>query len=337
MLLTMKTTLLVLAAGMGSRYGGMKQLDHLGPSGETIMDYSIYDALRAGFTKIVFVIRRSFEQEFREMFVDKLENKAEIQIAFQEMDNIPPGIEYNRERTKPWGTTHAIWVARDLISEPFAVINADDFYGRESFSVMADFLKQRSNQDKGRYAMVGYKLKNTLSEHGSVSRGICTVSENSPDKGEESSRISDPDRAKKPAAVPAAVPAVVLEKVEEHTNISRDAGGKVINNQEGKIKFLNPEATVSMNFWGFTPDILTHLENRLIAFLKAHAQELKTEAYIPFLVDELIQKKEADVEVLHCNAQWFGVTYYKDKFMAMECINERVSEGIYPRNLWSPD
>jgi len=302
----MNTTLLVLAAGMGSRYGGMKQLDHLGPSGETIMDYSIYDALQAGFNKIVFVIRRSFEKEFREMFVEKLEGKAEIQIAFQEMDNIPPGIEYNRERTKPWGTTHAIWVAKDLISEPFAVINADDFYGRESFSAMADFLKRRTSKDKGRYAMVGYKLKNTLSDHGSVSRGICSTNGNT------------------------------LEKVEEHTSISKDVGGKVMNHQNGQIKFLNPEATVSMNFWGFNPDIFTHLENRLTAFLKANAQDLKAEAYIPFLVDELIRQEKVDVEVLHCDAQWFGVTYYKDKFMAMDCINELVKEAIYPRKLWSP-
>ncbi|MFP4064029.1 MAG: NDP-sugar synthase [Bacteroidales bacterium] len=302
----MKTTLLVLAAGMGSRYGGMKQLDHLGPSGETIMDYSIYDALKAGFNKIVFVIRHSFEKEFREMFIDKLEGKAEIQIAYQEMDNIPAGIEYNRERTKPWGTTHAIWVAKDLINEPFAVINADDFYGRESFSVMADFLKQRTSKDKGHYAMVGYKLKNTLSEHGTVSRGICSTRENT------------------------------LENVEEHTNISRDVGGKVMNNQNGQIKFLNPEATVSMNFWGFTPDIFIHLENRLNEFLKAHARDLKTEAYIPFLVDELVKQGKAHVEVLHCDAQWFGVTYYKDKFMAMDCINELVKKGAYPRDLWSP-
>ena len=302
----MNTTLLVLAAGMGSRYGGMKQLDHLGPSGETIMDYSIHDALQAGFNKIVFVIRRSFEKEFREMFVKKLDGKAEVQIAFQEMDNIPPGFEYNRERTKPWGTTHAIWVAKELINEPFAVINADDFYGRESFSAMADFLKRRTNQDEGHYAMVGYKLKNTLSEHGSVSRGICSTNGNT------------------------------LEKVEEHTSISKDIGGKVMNHQNGQLKFLNPEATVSMNFWGFTPDIFTHLENRLVAFLEANALDLKAEAYIPFLVDELIRKEKVGVEVLHCDAQWFGVTYYKDKFMAMDCINELVKEGVYPQKLWNP-
>ncbi len=221
----MNTTLLVLAAGMGSRYGGMKQLDHLGPSGETIMDYSVYDALEAGFDKIVFVIRHSFEEQFRELFVKKLQDKAEIRLAFQEMDNIPVKADYPEERSKPWGTAHAVWVAKDQVSEPFAMINADDFYGRQSFQVMADFLRSLSYQDQGKYGMVGYKLHNTLSAHGTVSRGVCTTIGNT------------------------------LEKVEEHTSISKDASGKVMNIQNGQTRFLSPDATASMNFWGFTPDI----------------------------------------------------------------------------------
>jgi choline kinase len=301
----MKTTLLILAAGMGSRYGGLKQLDHLGPSGETIMDYSIYDALDAGFNKIVFIIRRSFEKEFREKFVDKLRSKAEIKLAFQEIDNIPDHISYHPDREKPWGTAHAVWTARNIISEPFAMINADDFYGREAFVAMADFLKKKQSATDNQYAMCGYKLINTLSEYGSVSRGVCTVKDN------------------------------YLETVEEHTHISISDDGRIVNRQQDKEKTLEPDSIVSMNFWGFTSGLFRFLDEKLVRFLSNHAMELKSEMYIPFVVDELIKENNTIVEVLDCEALWFGVTHREDKEKAVRKLSKLVEKGIYPQNLWS--
>lgn len=301
----MQTTLLILAAGMGSRYGGLKQLDHLGPSGETIMDYSIYDALDAGFNKIVFIIRRSFEKEFREKFVDKLRSKAEIKLVFQELDNIPDHISYHPDRQKPWGTAHAVWTARNIISEPFAMINADDYYGREAFVSMADFLKKKQNATDNQYAMCGYKLINTLSEHGSVSRGVCTVKDN------------------------------YLKTVEEHTHISISDDGRIVNRQQDKEKTLEPDSIVSMNFWGFTPGLFRFLDEKLHQFLFNNSMELKSEMYIPFVVDELIKESNAVVEVLDCNAMWFGITHKDDKEKAVRKLSELVEKGIYPQNLWS--
>jgi NDP-sugar pyrophosphorylase family protein len=301
----METTLLLLAAGMGSRYGGLKQLDHLGPSGETIMDYSIYDAINAGFDKIVFVIRRSFEKEFREKFVDKLRGKANVKLAFQELDNIPAGIEYHPERQKPWGTAHAVWTARQIINEPFAMINADDFYGREAFRAMAAFLKSKHSATDNQYAMCGYKLIKTLSEHGSVSRGIC--------------RIKDS----------------YLETVEEHTNITISENGNIVNRQDDSEKTLDPDSIVSMNFWGFTPGLFRFLDEKLLDFMGKHAMELKSEMYIPFVVDELIKEKNAVVEVLNSDAQWFGVTHKEDKAKAVNNLLKLIEQGVYPENLWS--
>ena len=300
----MKTTLLILAAGMGSRYGGLKQLDHLGPSGETIMDYSIYDAINAGFDKIVFVIRRSFEKEFREKFVDKLRGKAEVKLAFQELDNIPAGIEYNPQREKPWGTAHAVWSARQIINEPFAMINADDFYGREAFVGMAGFLKKKQSATDNQYAMCGYRLIKTLSEHGSVSRGVCSIKDN------------------------------YLETVVEHTNILTSENGNIVTRQDDSEKILSPDSIVSMNFWGFTPGLFRFLDEKLLDFMKKYANELKSEIYIPFVVDELIKEKNAVVEVLNCDAQWFGVTHKEDKEKAVNNLSELVKQGIYPENLW---
>ena len=290
---------------MGSRYGGLKQLDRLGPSGETIMDYSIFDAINAGFDKIVFVIRRSFEKEFREVFIDKLRGKADAKLAYQELDNIPVHIEYSPDREKPWGTAHAVWTARNIISEPFAMINADDFYGKEAFKAMAGFLKSKQSATDNQFAMCGYKLVNTLSEHGSVSRGICTVKDN------------------------------YLKTVKEHTNISFTADGSIINQQDNEKQILNPESVVSMNFWGFTPGLFRFLDEKLLEFLHQHATELKTEMYIPFVVDELIKENNAVVEVLDCDAKWFGITHKEDKAIAVNNIAELVKNGIYPEKLWS--
>lgn len=300
----MKTTLLILAAGMGSRYGGLKQLDLLGPSGETIIDYSLYDAINAGFNKIVFVIRRSFEKEFREIFIDKLRGKAEVRLAFQELDNIPDGTEFHPEREKPWGTAHAVWTARKLISEPFAMINADDFYGREAFNAMANFLKSKHSATDNQYAMCGFRLINTLSEHGSVSRGVCTLKNG------------------------------FLHSVKEHTHITISDNGKIVNQQNEKEEILDPDLVVSMNFWGFTPGLFRFLDVKLLDFMRKHAMELKSEMYIPFVVDELIKENNAIVEILDCNAQWFGVTHREDKAKAVNNLSKLIKQGVYPENLW---
>ncbi|TVQ09660.1 MAG: nucleotidyltransferase [Bacteroidetes bacterium] len=296
----MQTTLLILAAGMGSRYGGIKQLDKVGPSGETIMDYSIYDALQAGFNKIVFVIRKSFEQQFRELIVQKLKPLAEVHLAFQEIDNLPPGYSFSAEREKPWGTGHAIWTARHLIHEPFAMINADDFYGKEAFLTMADFLKNKAPENLSHFAMCGYRLENTLSEHGTVSRGVCVTKDN------------------------------LLQSIEEHTRISRKENGAISDTGGETEKGLTSDTSVSMNFWGFTPAIFDHLESNLHAFLEDYAQDKKKELYIPLVVDELIRDGKATVEVIRSTARWFGVTYREDKEMAVRRLKELTEMKLYP-------
>ncbi len=300
----MKSTLLILAAGMGSRYGGMKQLDKLGPSGETIMDYSVFDGIQAGFNKIVFVIRRSFEQQFREIFIKKLEPHVEIQLAFQEVDDLPPGTWDGCIREKPWGTAHAIWTARELIREPFAVINADDFYGRESFFMMARYLQNHEHLHPNHYAMCGFRLKNTLSNYGTVSRGICNQKGN------------------------------FLTSVHEHTMIGTNHKGEIFDLSAESEKPLAEDATVSMNFWGFTPGLFLYLDKKLQEFLKKHASDPKKEMYIPFVIDELIQEHQAWVEVLPCDATWFGVTYPDDKYFARQRLQELTSNKTYPLMLW---
>lgn len=300
-----KTTLLVLAAGMGSRYGGLKQLDHIGPSGETIIDYSIYDAIQAGFNKIVFVIRHSFEEEFKALFLPKLEGKVEVQLAYQELETLPEGFTKPLDREKPWGTGHAIWVAKHLINEPFAMINADDFYGREAFDIMARHLQHIPKGEKGLFAMCGYKLGNTLSENGSVSRGVCEVNSDG-----------------------------TLNYVKEHTSISRDSSNKIVSLSGDQNYVLPEDCIVSMNFWGFTPDIFQHLEDKLKAFLNERGNELKSELYIPFVVDELMQENKAQTRVFPCNAQWFGVTYKEDKELAIKSVNSLIDAKLYTDNLW---
>ncbi len=299
----MKITLIVLAAGMGSRYGGMKQLDRLGPSGETIMDYSVYDALKAGFNKVVFVIRKSFEQEFRDAIASRVEDKMKVELAFQELEDLPAGFTCPPDRKKPWGTGHALWVCRNLVDEAFAVINADDFYGREAYKTMADYLKSLKPGSSGNYAMCGYQLKNTLSQHGEVSRGICRVDEQG-----------------------------MLVSVDEQLAIAKDQTGRYTS--EGQAASLQDDNIVSMNFWGFTKDMFDHLDEMLKGFLNEKIREPKSEFYIPVVVDNLIRDEKARVKVLSSGARWFGVTYKEDKQEAINKIHLKVGDGIYPDKLW---
>lgn len=301
----MKPTLFILAAGMGSRYGGLKQLDGLGPNGETIMDYSVYDAVRAGFGKVVFVIRESFEKDFREIVLSKYEGIIPTEVVFQELSKVPAGTTYNPERTKPWGTNHAVMMGEDVIHEPFAVINADDFYGKESFEVMARFLESivgKSNE----YAMLGYRLKNTLSDSGTVARGICEVDENNK-----------------------------LTHVVERTSIIRKDGVIVFTDENGVDTPLAENAPVSMNFWGLTPDYFNYSKEMFIEFLNEKGQELKSEFYIPLVVNNLIVEGKASCEVLDTTADWFGVTYAEDRSEVVEKIKKLIEDGIYPEKLYN--
>ena len=301
----MKPTLLILAAGIGSRYGSLKQLDPIGPSGETIIDYSIYDAIREGFGKVVFVIKEKIAEEFREVFLDKLQGRIETEYVFQEIDKIPKGISYPADRAKPWGTGHAVLMAAGIIHEPFAVINSDDFYGRDSFRALAAFYKNWSPAREDEYCMVGYELGKTLSEHGSVSRGICRADENS-----------------------------LLVGVTEQTKIERVNTGIACLNESNQTVFLDARTTVSMNFWGFTPSIFGYLEKGFLEFLKANAGNPKSEYFIPGVVNELLHHGIASVKVLPCKDQWFGMTYREDRELVRTKILGLVQNGRYPEFLW---
>ncbi len=301
----MKPTLLVLAAGMGSRYGSLKQIDPVGPSGETIIDYSIYDAIRAGFGKVVFIIRKSFEEDFKEIFISKLQPHIAVEYVFQEIENIPEGLAVPAGRTKPWGTAHAILMAKDVINEPFAVINGDDFYGAGAFITMSDYLVALNEDQQTQYSLVGYQVGNTISEHGTVSRGIC---------------IADQDD--------------FLQSVTERTNIQFTRGGIAYTDADGAFVFLKPETLVSMNFWGFTPQYFKQTENMFIDFVHANSDSLKAEFYIPTAIDKLINNSQAKVKVLKSNARWFGVTYKEDKPIVIEKLNQLIKSGIYPAKLW---
>lgn len=301
----MKPTLLVLAAGMGSRYGGLKQIDPMGPSGETILDYSVFDAIRAGFGKVVFIIRPDFEQDFRVRIAGKFAGKIEVGFAFQTLDRLPAGFTIPAGREKPWGTTHAILCARDAVQTPFAVINADDFYGRDSYATLGRYLAGLKNDDLA-YAMVGFTLKNTLSEHGTVARGVCKA---------------DADG--------------LLTDIQELTKIAKTSSGAENRAEDGVVTSLNGEEPVSMNMWGFTPSIFPLLERDFIAFLAAKGQELKSESYIPMAVGNLVKSKQATCRILRTTAAWFGVTYREDKAMVQASIAAQVQQGNYPTSLWS--
>ena len=300
----MKPTLFILAAGMGSRYGGLKQLDGLGPNGETIMDYSVFDAMRAGFGKVVFVIRKDFEEDFRRVVLSKYADHVPCEVCFQGIDNLPEGFTRNPERTKPWGTNHAVLMAKDLIHEPFMVINADDFYGKESFEVMAKFLLD-VNGEKGKYCMAGYRVGNTLSEHGTVSRGVCATDKMG-----------------------------YLTDVVERTAIESKEGHIVFPDENGVETEIPFDTPVSMNMWGFTPEYFEYTEEAFKAFLTKNAQELKAEFYIPTLVNDLIKAGKATCQVLDTPAKWFGVTYADDRQMVVDKIQALVDAGVYPSKLF---
>ena len=300
----MKPTLFILAAGMGSRYGGLKQLDGLGPNGETIMDYSVFDAMRAGFGKVVFVIRKDFEEDFRRVVLSKYADHVPCEVCFQGIDCLPEGFTRNPERTKPWGTNHAVLMAKDLIHEPFMVINADDFYGKESFEVMAKFLLD-VNGEQGKYCMAGYRVGNTLSEHGTVSRGVCATDKMG-----------------------------FLTDVVERTAIESKNGHIVFPDENGNEVEIPFDTPVSMNMWGFTPEYFEYTEEAFKEFLKVSGQELKTEFYIPTLVNDLIKAGKATCQVLDTPAKWFGVTYADDRQMVVDKIQALVDAGVYPNKLF---
>ncbi|HUZ06875.1 MAG TPA: sugar phosphate nucleotidyltransferase [Candidatus Paceibacterota bacterium] len=292
-----KPTLLILAAGMGSRYGGLKQIDPVGPNGETIMDYSIYDALRAGFGKLVFVIRHDFEQAFKETVGARFEKRAPVEYVFQELNALPPGFSVPQGRTKPWGTTHAILQAEDAVREPFAAINADDFYGRQAYQGLARHLTSGTAD----YAMVGFILRNTLSEFGSVARGVSRVDENNH-----------------------------LTSIVEMLKIEPDGSGAKNTGVDGQITKLTGDEAVSMNFWGFTPAVFAQLRERFAAFLKKSGNEERSECYIPATVGELVSAGRAKVKVLRTNDSWFGVTYREDRPRVVESIRRLIQRGAYP-------
>lgn len=302
----MKPTLLILAAGMGSRYGGLKQLDPLGPSGETILDYSVYDAIRAGFGKVVFIIRHEIENEFRSFFDGRFGSRIKVEYVYQELTNLPGGFKAPATRTKPWGTAHAMLMARDVISEPFVVINADDFYGAGTFGLMANFFKEMSGSKERIYALAGYKVKNTLSEFGGVSRGVCEVSNEG-----------------------------YLKTVTETHNIRRNDVGEIGTRatDDSWVK-LDAETLVSMNTWAFGPEIFDDIETLLVDFLQKHGHEEKSEFYIPVIADALITSGKARFRVIPTDEQWFGVTYIEDRPTAVESIGKLTGKGIYPEDLW---
>ena len=301
----MKPTLFVLAAGMGSRYGGLKQLDGLGPNGETIMDYSIFDAIRGGFGKIVFVIRRDFEQDFRDKVLSKYEGHIPTELVFQAIDDLPEGFTCPADRAKPWGTNHAVLMGKDVIKEPFAVINADDFYSRDAFAVMGKWLNELPEGSTGKYSMVGFRICNTLSENGTVARGVCGKNE-----------------------------AGMLTDVVERTEIMRVDGTICYKDENGEWQPVGEETPVSMNFWGFTPDYFQYSEAQFVDFLKENIDKSKSEFFIPLVVDTLINSGKATCEVLDTTAKWFGVTYAADRPGTVEKIQALVDAGEYPNKLF---
>jgi dTDP-glucose pyrophosphorylase len=297
-------TLLVLAAGMGSRYGGLKQIEPVGPSGEAIIDYSIHDALVSGFSKVVFVIRKDIEEAFVEFLGDRWTGRIDIELAFQELDDLPKGYAKPADRKKPWGTGHAIWVARNQVETPFLVINGDDFYGRGSFALASNKLKSAKDGQRADYCMVGYRLANTLSENGTVSRGICATDH----QGN-------------------------LESVTEYTRIGRDDGGQLAHREGGQQQVFSGDELTSMNMFGFTPSVFHHLERELCSFLGMRGHEAKSELYIPSVVSTLIKGGMANVEVLDTNEQWFGVTYREDLDAVKAQLLELIGQGVYPSAL----
>lgn len=302
--MSIKPTLLVLAAGIGSRYGGLKQMDQVGPSGEAIIDYSIYDAMQAGFGKIVFVIREDIEKDFKEVFIDKLKDRIDVDYVFQHIDMVPKDVRFSSARKKPWGTGHAVMVAEQKINEPFAVINADDFYGCGSYRVMADFLTNSS--DINEYSMVGYRLDRTLSDFGHVARGVCETNKDS-----------------------------YLKIVTERTRIEKENNKIIFTDELGEKTGLTGSETVSMNFWGFNTSVFDYLNKHFRKFMTENSNDPKAEFFIPDMIADLIKKNTAKIRVLNTDESWFGVTYREDKPVVIESIRELVSKGVYPSSLWN--
>lgn len=301
----MKPTLFILAAGMGSRYGGLKQLDGLGPNGETIMDYSVYDAIRAGFGKVVFVIRESFADDFKSIVLNKFDGLIETELVYQDISKVPVGSIFTPDREKPWGTNHAVLMGKEAIKEPFAVINADDFYGKESYQILADFLKIVAGRNN-EYCMVGYRVGNTLSESGAVSRGICEVNEKN-----------------------------LLQHVVERTHIEKKGEDIVYVDENGEDVIIPYNTPVSMNMWGFTPDYFGYSEEIFRVFLAENGQQLKSEFYIPLAVNELIVTGKASCKVLDTPSKWFGVTYADDRAQTVLNIRNLIDSGVYPVKLFN--
>lgn len=298
-----KPSLLVLAAGMGTRYGGNKQLDEVGPSGETIIDYSIYDAIRAGFGKIVFVIRRDIEDQVKDRFVERLKGKIEVDYVFQEITNLPEGVKVNPERQKPWGTSHAILASLKAIKEPFGVINADDYYGVESFKILHDFLV--SDKDPDSHCIVGYKMKNTLSDHGHVNRGVCSVGADG-----------------------------LLKNIVETRQIEKTPYGAQAPCGDGQMKIFTGNEVVSMNLWGFKPSCFSFLGEEFRNFIVANGMDLKSELDIPTSVDKFVKNGKISIKILMSNERWFGVTYREDKPSVVNSIKDMISKGIYPSKIY---
>ena len=298
----MKPTLLVLAAGMGTRYGGNKQLDEVGPSGETIIDYSIYDAIRAGFGKIVFVIRRDIEGQVKERFAEKLKGKIDVDYVFQEITNLPEGVKVSPERQKPWGTSHAILVTENKIKEPFGVINADDYYGVESFKILHDFLV--NDKDPVCYCIVGYKMGNTLSEHGHVNRGVCGVGSDG-----------------------------LLKNIVETRQIEKTSDGAVAPGTDGNTLHFTGNEVVSMNLWGFKPSCFHFLGEEFRNFIEKSGMDPKSELDIPTSIDKFVKNGEITIRILMSNDRWFGVTYREDKPFVVQSINEMIRKGVYPAKI----
>jgi len=299
----MKPTLLILAAGMASRYGSMKQIDGFGPNGETIIDYSIYDAIQAGFGKVVFIIKEEFLDSFKSIFEPKLAGKIEIDYVFQNFDLKQFGIDTEIERAKPWGTAHAVLAARHIIKEPFCVINADDFYGLDAYQKMVNFLTNEVNGSN--YCMIGYEIGKTLSEYGSVSRGVCQVDNTGN-----------------------------LEEINERTKVYKDGDAIVYEEDEQKFP-LAVDTRVSMNFWGFTPEIFHTTLELFKEFAENNKENPKSEFFIPLVAEYLVKSEKADFKVVPTSSQWFGVTYKEDKPIVQASIDQLIKDGTYPENLWN--
>jgi dTDP-glucose pyrophosphorylase len=301
----MKPSIVILAAGIGSRYGSLKQIDQVGPSGETIIDYSIYDALRAGFGDVIFVIRKSIEEEFKEVLLKRWERRADVSYVFQELEDVPAGFQVPPDRKKPWGTSHAVLAAEKKVGGPFAVINADDFYGAGAFKVMADFLLKVRNGENA-YSLVGYELSSTLSEHGSVARGVCQADERG-----------------------------MLVDIVERVHIEKTPRGIFFKDDHGQWTPFRGDEFASMNFWGFTPTFFVFAKQAFENFLRENLKNPKAEIFIPLVINRLVKNGQATVKILETREQWFGVTYREDKPRVREEFTKLVAAGVYPKKLWA--